>query len=102
MASCPGRLREAAALMDVVAAYFERFNAKKLDEMADLFGSGYTYAEPLFPEPRDAARARGSHAADREVLPPTARCVCGAGCLGQAGKWLRRCGQAPGPMMKSP
>jgi len=41
--------------MDVVAAYFERFNAKKLDEMADLFGSGYTYAEPLFPEPRDAA-----------------------------------------------
>jgi hypothetical protein len=29
MASCPGRLREAAALMDVVAAYFERFNAKK-------------------------------------------------------------------------
>jgi len=44
-----------AALVDVVAAYFERFNAKKLDEMAGLFGSGYTYAEPLFPEPRDAA-----------------------------------------------
>jgi hypothetical protein len=41
--------------MDVVAAYFERFNAKKLDEMADLFGSGYSYAETLFPEPRDAA-----------------------------------------------
>jgi len=41
--------------MDVVAAYFERFNAKKLDEMADLFGSGYSYAEPLFPEPQDAA-----------------------------------------------
>jgi SnoaL-like domain len=41
--------------MDAVAAFFERFNAKKLDEMADLFGSGYTYAEPMFPEPRDAA-----------------------------------------------
>ena len=41
--------------MDVVAAYFERFNAEKLDEMADLFGSGYSYAEPFFPEPRDAA-----------------------------------------------
>ncbi len=41
--------------MDVVAAYFERFNAKKLDEMAGLFGPAYTYAEPLFPEPRDAA-----------------------------------------------
>src|SRR5215467_381237 len=41
--------------MDVVAAYFERFNAEKLDEMANLFGSGYSYAEPFFPEPRDAA-----------------------------------------------
>ena len=41
--------------MDVVAAYFERFNARKLDEMAGLFGPAYTYAEPLFPEPRDAA-----------------------------------------------
>jgi hypothetical protein len=41
--------------MDVVAAYFERFNAKKLDQMADLFGPGYTYAETLFPELRDAA-----------------------------------------------
>jgi SnoaL-like domain len=49
------RLREAAAFMDVVAAYFERFNARELDGMADLFGPGYTYAEPLFPEPRDAA-----------------------------------------------
>jgi hypothetical protein len=42
--------------MDVVAAYFERFNTKKLDEMTDLFGSGYTYADTLFPEPRDAVR----------------------------------------------
>lgn len=42
--------------MDAVAAYFERFNAGKLDEMADLFGADYTYAETLFPEPRDAAR----------------------------------------------
>lgn len=41
--------------MDVIAAFFERFNAKGLDEMADLFGPGYTYAEPLFPESRDAA-----------------------------------------------
>ena len=41
--------------MDVVAAYFERFNSKDLVEMADLCGSGYTYAEPLFPQPRDAA-----------------------------------------------
>ena len=41
--------------MDAVAAYFERFNAKKLDEMADLFGSGYSYAETLFTELRDAA-----------------------------------------------
>ena len=41
--------------MDFVAAYFERFNAKKLDQMADLFGPGYTYAETLFPELRDAA-----------------------------------------------
>jgi SnoaL-like domain len=44
-----------AALVDVVAAYFERFNARKLDDMAGLFGSGYTYAETAFPEPRDAA-----------------------------------------------
>jgi len=63
--SVRGRLREAAALMDVVAAYFERFNAKKLDEMADLFGSGYTYAETLFPEPRDAA---GHVAHMRQIL----------------------------------
>ena len=41
--------------MDAVAAYFERFNAKKLDQMAGLFGPGYTYAETLFPEPQDAA-----------------------------------------------
>jgi hypothetical protein len=50
-----GACWEAAAVMDVVAAYFERFNAKELDQMAGLFGSGYSYAEPLFPEPRDAA-----------------------------------------------
>jgi hypothetical protein len=61
----PGRLWEAAALMDVVAAYFERFNTKKLDEMTDLFGSGYTYAETLFPEPRDAA---GHVAHMRQIL----------------------------------
>lgn len=41
--------------MDVIAAYFERFNAREFDQMAGLFGSGYSYAEPLFPEPRDAA-----------------------------------------------
>ena len=51
--------------MDVVAAYFERFNARKLDEMADLFGSGYTYAETVFPEPRDAA---GHVAHMRQIL----------------------------------
>ena len=56
MASCPERLWEAAALMDVAAAYFERFNSKNFDEMVGLFGPGYTYAETLFPEPRDAAR----------------------------------------------
>jgi hypothetical protein len=49
-----GALWEAAALMDVVAAYFERFNAKELDEIAGLFGPAYTYAEPFFPEPWDA------------------------------------------------
>ena len=65
MAPCPGRLREAAALMDVVAAYFERFNARKLDQMADLFGPGYTYAETVFPEPRDAA---GHLAHMRQIL----------------------------------
>ena len=51
--------------MDVVFAYFERFNAKKLDQMADLFGPGYTYAETLFPEPRDAA---GHVAHMRQIL----------------------------------
>ncbi len=51
--------------MDAVAAFFERFNARKLDEMADLFGSGYTYAEPMFPEPRDAA---GHVAHMRQIL----------------------------------
>jgi SnoaL-like domain len=51
--------------MDVVAAYFERFNARKLDQMADLFGPGYTYAETLFPEPRDAA---GHVALMRQIL----------------------------------
>jgi hypothetical protein len=65
MAPCPRRLREAAALMDVVGAYFERFNAKKLDQMADLFGPGYTYAETVFPEPRDAV---GHVAHMRQIL----------------------------------
>ena len=51
--------------MDVVFAYFERFNTKKLDQMADLFGPGYTYAETLFPEPRDAA---GHVAHMRQIL----------------------------------
>jgi hypothetical protein len=41
--------------MDAVAAYFEQFNAKQLEGMPKLFGPGYTYAEPLYPEPRDAA-----------------------------------------------
>ena len=41
--------------MDIVAAYFERFNSRQLDAMAGLFAPGYTYAEPLFPEHRDGA-----------------------------------------------
>jgi hypothetical protein len=51
--------------MGAVAAYFERFNAGNLDEMTDLFGPGYTYAETLFPEPRDAA---GHVAHMRQIL----------------------------------
>lgn len=52
--------------MDVVAAYFERFNAKQFEGMPELFGPGFTYAEPLFPEPRDAAGhvALGRHIAE--------------------------------------
>jgi hypothetical protein len=44
--------------MDAVAAYFERFNAGKIDEMADLFGSGYTYAETVFLETAGRSGAR--------------------------------------------
>ncbi len=40
--------------MDAVAESSELFNAEDHDGMRGLMGAGYTYAEPMFPERRDA------------------------------------------------
>jgi ketosteroid isomerase-like protein len=60
--SPPGRTRPPAECqvvtslwcMDTVADFFERFNAGDLDGIRDLMAPGYSYAEPMFPELRDA------------------------------------------------
>jgi ketosteroid isomerase-like protein len=42
--------------MDVVEAYVTYFNAKDFDRLEGLFAPGYSYAEPLYPQVRDAAQ----------------------------------------------
>ncbi len=40
--------------METVADFVDRFNAKDFDGIRALMASGYSYAEPMFPELRDA------------------------------------------------
>jgi len=40
--------------VDAVADFVERFNAKDFDGIGKLMASDYSYAEPMFPELRDA------------------------------------------------
>jgi hypothetical protein len=40
--------------VDAVAEFFDRFNAKDFDAIGRLLAPDYSYAEPMFPEPRDA------------------------------------------------
>ena len=40
--------------MDAVGDFFELFNVKDFDGLRDLMAPSYTYAEPMFPEVRDA------------------------------------------------
>ncbi len=40
--------------VDAVADFFERFNATDFNGIRNLMASSYSYAEPMFPELRDA------------------------------------------------
>jgi hypothetical protein len=40
--------------MDAVADFIDRFNGKDFHGIATLMAPGYSYAEPMFPELRDA------------------------------------------------
>ena len=40
--------------MDAIVEFVERFNAKDVDGIRELMAPGYSYAEPMFPEVRDA------------------------------------------------
>lgn len=48
-------LLEYGGQVDAVGEFFRLFNAQSFDDMHDLMASGYSYAEPMFPERRDAA-----------------------------------------------
>ena len=67
----PGALWEAAALVGVVASYFERLNAKELDEMADLFEPGLHLRGTARSRAAGLSWACGSHAAVVRAVIPT-------------------------------
>lgn len=56
-------------MADVVTAFFERFNAGDLDSVAEMYGPGYDYAEPMLGAVVDADQHLAAMRQYLEVIP---------------------------------